>query len=363
MKLKKSHSESFILELKKVCHQIITETKPKSRANHSLWNDWIHTIIQTCDETFENFKSKAPAQKVSALYNELSRSPDKTEIVCPCCGIYRRHDIQQHLRTSHRLSVPEFKELYAMDVVSGKIKMILSERIKGDKNPAWKHGGKFSPNSNKFIKYTGLSESEKETKLKECRDKIGYSNRERGNNTTTLKYWLKRGYSLDEAKQKLKERQRTFTLEKCIERYGIEEGTKRFLDRQERWQKNFPKQNYSKISQKMFWAIADRLQSLESIKFATLTCDKRKSSDETNYEHRLRLKNKIVLPDFIDLNSGKIIEFDGDYWHGKPGNIKRDAKRDKAIREAGYEVIHIKESEFKLDPDGTINKCIQFLNE
>ncbi len=53
---------------------------------------------------------------------------------------------------------------------------------------------------------------------------------------TQLGYWIKKGLSEDEAKVALKERQSTFTLEKQIAKYGLEEGTRRFNERQEKWQ-------------------------------------------------------------------------------------------------------------------------------
>ena len=59
--------------------------------------------------------------------------------------------------------------------------------------------------------------------------------------STALAYWLKLGYDEETAKEKLSERQRTFTLEKCIEKYGEEEGTKIFQDRQKRWNKSLHK--------------------------------------------------------------------------------------------------------------------------
>ncbi|MFA5396911.1 MAG: hypothetical protein WC346_12960 [Methanogenium sp.] len=53
---------------------------------------------------------------------------------------------------------------------------------------------------------------------------------------THIEYWLNKGYSKKEAEIKLSERQNTFTKEKCIERYGQEEGLKRWSKRQEKWQ-------------------------------------------------------------------------------------------------------------------------------
>lgn len=50
-----------------------------------------------------------------------------------------------------------------------------------------------------------------------------------------IEYWINLGYSKIEAKEKVSEQQATFTLEKCIEKYGEECGKQRWLDRQEKW--------------------------------------------------------------------------------------------------------------------------------
>jgi len=48
-------------------------------------------------------------------------------------------------------------------------------------------------------------------------------------------YWIKQGYTEAESKIKVSESQSTFTLAKCIKKYGKEEGTKKFEARQNRW--------------------------------------------------------------------------------------------------------------------------------
>lgn len=53
--------------------------------------------------------------------------------------------------------------------------------------------------------------------------------------STQIGYWTNKGYSEDEAKLKLSERQRTFTLEKCVEKYGEAEGRNRWEARQNKW--------------------------------------------------------------------------------------------------------------------------------
>jgi len=64
-----------------------------------------------------------------------------------------------------------------------------------------------------------------------------YSKEERKEkNHTCIEYYLSKNYSLEEATSILSERQSTFSLEKCISRYGIEEGTTVFNNRQVLWQ-------------------------------------------------------------------------------------------------------------------------------
>lgn len=53
---------------------------------------------------------------------------------------------------------------------------------------------------------------------------------------TKLSYYLSKGMSEEEAKDALKKRQTTFSLERCIEKYGEDEGRKRFEARQQKWQ-------------------------------------------------------------------------------------------------------------------------------
>jgi hypothetical protein len=52
---------------------------------------------------------------------------------------------------------------------------------------------------------------------------------------TRIEYWLRLGYDLDTAKNLLKDRQRTFSLEKCVKKYGEEKGKQIFLERQTKW--------------------------------------------------------------------------------------------------------------------------------
>ncbi len=54
--------------------------------------------------------------------------------------------------------------------------------------------------------------------------KAAQTRKDNDNENTSLSYYLKQGMTQEEAEQSLKDRQRTFTLEKCINKYGEEKG-------------------------------------------------------------------------------------------------------------------------------------------
>lgn len=55
--------------------------------------------------------------------------------------------------------------------------------------------------------------------------------------TSQIGYWLKQGFSEEESQKKVSERQSTFTLERCVEKYGEEKGKEKWEERQSKWQK------------------------------------------------------------------------------------------------------------------------------
>lgn len=278
-------------------------------------------------------------------------------VSCKLCSTVA-HDLTSHIIRIHKISCQEYKEKYG-DFRSTKFLNDISERVKGENNPAYQHGGKYSPFSDKFI------HADKIDKAELCQ-KVSKSNRENGNNDTTIKYWLNRGYSEQESKDKISERQSTFSLAKCIEKHGEELGRQVWLNRQEKWHKNYKKSNFSKISQKLFWNIADQLNDLSHIHFAELSEDKKLDDSGRNNEYKLRLETRLILPDFIDLSKNKIIEFDGTYWHKNGKQVKntnalRDSEKDKLLTNSGFFVLRVKEEDYKKNPQEIVDKCLDFL--
>jgi len=191
---------------------------------------------------------------------------------------------------------------------------------------------------------------------------VDYSNRLLPNN---INYWFNLGYSYLHARKKVKERQKTFSLDICIKKYGEIDGLIRFNERQIKWLKNYKKSNFSKISQDLFWEILKANPSIidNEIYFATYLNGNLDDSGKNN-EFRLELTERVILPDFIDLTNKKIIEFDGTYYHRiSPENNLRELKRDEMIIKSGYEVLHISEKDYYSNKEDIIYKCVNFLNK
>lgn len=295
--------------------------------------------------------SKCSLEKSLRIYTEANRDD---WIECPLCG-YRAGDLGTHIIKHHNITTEEFRQKTGFLSIKSKNQR---ERISGNKNPAYQHGGKFSPFSEQFVHSDKIDVSEVKKKAAKTRkDNNGY--------TTTIQYWLKKtDGDLEKAKELLSKRQSTFSLEKCIEKYGEKEGKQRWLNRQEKWHKNYKKCNFSKISQELFWGIVDKLPSSENIFFAQLDENKQKDVSGKNNELRLTLE-KVILPDFIDISTNKIIEFDGAYWHGKVGhgNKNREKERDKILLNNNYIILHINENDYINNKQEIINQCINFLTQ
>lgn len=252
--------------------------------------------------------------------------------------------------------------------------------IMKNKNPFTGHTGEFSPYSKKFCGYKGLDKEEISNRMKKA-----INQNKPGRNTNQVLYWINKGFSEEDAKKKVSERQRTFTLEKCIEKYGEEKGLKRWQERQEKWQNSLKSKNpeeierinraklnnggksYSLVSQSLFWKLYEIIKKdYSTIKFATLLNDKGES-DWSGKSHEQFISGKNDERFFLDFyieDTLKVIEFDGEYWHKKFEKVKiRDKKKEMFLSENGYKLLRIKEEDFRKNPEKTISKCLKFIKE
>ena len=235
-----------------------------------------------------------------------------------------------------------------------KKKVRIKKRFTSENNPGKGHGGKFSPYSKNFLKYEGMSDKEKEEKINEVIENTNHSVESR---TTHIAYYTSRGMNEEQAKEALRQRQQTFSKEICIEKYGEEKGLERFKERQLQWEKNFPKSNYSLVSQKLFKAIDEKL---DLSKFTTYYATK---GEKYNNEYIIHLKDSFCKADYYVEELKCIIEFDGDYWHGEArGNQERDKERDQKLKDLGYKILHIQERKYKESPQEVVDACVAYIN-
>lgn len=77
--------------------------------------------------------------------------------------------------------------------------------------------------------------------------------------SNTLEYWLNKGYSEEDSKEMQSNRQRTFSKNICIEKYGLEIGIKIWEERQNKWTNSLKNSGYDQVSGKSV-TINDRIE-------------------------------------------------------------------------------------------------------
>lgn len=190
-------------------------------------------------------------------------------------------------------------------------------------------------------------------------------------NQTNVGYWTRQGFTEDEAKQKVSESQRTFTLAKLIRQHGEEEGRRRWEDRQERWLNSFMQScdvndshTISKVSRELF----DRLRN----DFPTILYGKD--------EYRIKAEGRTYRVDCFHPETGRIIEFFGDYYHGNPIKYGPEAQLRNRIAREQWDfdaerldrirtnkniggILVVWENDWKTDSEGVYQKCWSFLHD
>lgn len=218
-------------------------------------------------------------------------------------------------------------------------------------------------------KYPELSNEQHEQMLKEHITKVNKSLTP-DKRTTNIEYYLSKGYEYEEAYIKLKERQTTFTLDKCIDKYGLEEGTLIYSKRQEKWlkslYKNFQINGDGRSKQSKF--ALDIITKICSVLHIDIP-----EKEKYLYD---KLHKRAYAYDFTFNN--KIIEFNGDYWHCNPNlfssdyfnSVKQktaneiwdyDKRKKECAEEYNNKVLIIWEYDYNKNKEQTIQKCIDFL--
>jgi predicted nucleic acid-binding Zn ribbon protein len=264
-----------------------------------------------------------------------------------------------------------------------KYKKMFSEKFKGENNP--RHHSKVSkqeirensPFCKEFYEKRGLTEDDR-------KQFIARAEADR-NIDTRLDYYLKLGMELSQAREALFERQRTFTLDKCIEKYGEVEGRRRWSERQEKWAKimkiKYENGEYDKTPHNLLDSLSSQIEQEFVTKLHNemgLDINESYNSLSSKYQYGIYSHDhkKRFVYDFVYGN--KIIEFNGDFWHANPNKYdaddyirngkfakdvwEKDEIKKKVAESEDFELFVVWESEFKKCPEETIRKCIDFIN-
>ena len=349
-----------------------TDCKRVARSQRSFDKVCLHC---KSEYTTNDSRSKYCCDKCSsdyhnhqALLKKQSQYKEGEYVICRECGL-KVAMMTNHI-IKHDMSLEEYKikhNLTIEDCFSQKYLKESSDRIKGNKNPAYQHNGRFSPFSDNFLYYD-------EDKQEEVIKRAQQNRMKPESNSTSLEYWLLKGYNEEEAKQKLSERQTTFSLDICIEKYGEEEGKKRWQQRQDKWLQSLDdKPNEEKID--MFKRKINNKYGIsngEKEVYGFLTGKNIKVEQQF-----VLLGDKVWVYDFRVGN--KLIEFNGDYYHCNPRKyaseffVKKlnksakeiweaDENKKQAALEVGYEFHVIWEKDYNDNKEETLTKLMGFIN-
>ena len=292
----------------------------------------------------------------STLIRQLEFALSGDAVSCTICGFYAK-SLHTHIRDYHCID----KSQYIGEIISDSTRKKLSAKIAGEKNPWFDHKGKHSPWSKNNPKFDSdlveeLKAKVKETKLKNCSD------------ATRLDYYTSRGLSEHDAKAALSKRQNTFSLEKCIKKYGQSEGLEIFNQRQVKWLASFNNKSEEELAD----IIRRRTKLSGTSKLEKFVVDELSKHFELETQFYLKSESKRF---FYDIKIGNVlVEVNGDYWHANPRTYAPDAlmrykdkecyasdiwKLDKEktdhAKQCGFDIVHIWEMDLQNNKDSIAN--------
>lgn len=284
-------------------------------------------------------------------------------VTCAFCEFLGR-DLSAHIRM-HGMKAAEYRERWPM--ICEELRLEKRVNYSGEKNPGYRHGGKFSPWSKKFFKKDHDVEASKRKAAENAyRPSVEY-------------HMKKYGLGETEARIQVSERQRTFSLKKCVERYGEKEGRERWEARQEKWQ--------------------DTLRSKSDEEIRDITRRKMTAGPVSGIETQFGEEMRRTCPDLetqfvllcprkrarvFDFRLGnRLIEFHGDFWHARPTRFKKDEptqwnkklgrkltaeevwekdrEKEALAISQGFEILVVWEGDYRKEPTRVVRESVAFL--
>lgn len=201
-----------------------------------------------------------------------------------------------------------------------------------------------------------------------------------GFNRVQKEYWTKKGFSEEEAIEIISKNQSTFSLSKCVEKFGEIEGRKKWEERQEKWKKSMEK------SRNVTWKTESQSISYESYfnrygKEWLLFLLEHKRNNKNISKRRISLleeisgvyySNDVNLLEYLyglefykfkEIISGSLVNFilDKDYYHLVSSYM--EANGIEKIKNSGYgNSYYYKGKYYKSDGEYSIGQYLESKN-
>lgn len=287
-------------------------------------------------------------------------------VVCQVCDCIKYGNFTDHL-TLHSISLHDYQTMFP-DVLTVPQKR--RDRVTGENNPSFNHGGKYSPWSEKSIVH-----SKEQIKQSKRKAKLNHTS------IRTIKYWTGLGYTQEQAIERLGKFQAR-DLDFFINKYGEEEGYKKWQHKKDKWLKTLSEKTDEEkraINRKKLY------------KNGSVSKGEKELFNQLCSKTGLPLISQLVLNRYDDLTKiysfdicfqDKIIEYNGDFWHANPEKYnyndyikmpqktikaseiwESDLKKIECAKQQGYKVLIVWEHNFKNNKDSIIEQCINFLTQ
>lgn len=209
---------------------------------------------------------------------------------CLICGKNIKM-LKKHLKFSHNTNLKDYFNKYESDF------QIFENFMNYYKLEVKKQ----SPNCLEFYLNKGFEPIEAEIKLKEFHSRSTFKNRN-DVSVSQINYWILKGYTIDEAKEKVSEYQRR-DLNSLIALYGIEEGTKRY----NHWQNSLYKRKETTIQNYMKKYDLSYEEAVDKFLLSKIIVSPRRPEYWTIIKPNI--DPKILISQFYKENSKRSIEY------------------------------------------------------
>lgn len=295
-------------------------------------------------------------------------------ITCPVCNAKMRQLSHTHAIMHGFASIKQMQQHMNMTTTVCESK---KQRSQGANNPAYQHGGKYSPWSKKFVRgYDAERHQQKNQQQSELRKQKPHLFK------NCIEYWLEQANGDHELAKQMHLQYQRRDLKYFVDKYGEQEGKQRHSQKIQRWQDTLQSKPleeqleinkrkvkksgcfFSKAEKELFEELKTHFSRLED-QFAL--CRNADSKKKKFFLYDMKLDNKII-------------EYNGDFWHSNPEMYNqnfvnpytqktqqeihhKDAEKINLAKQHGFDVLVIWENKYQTNKKEVIEQCLEFLKK